>query len=153
MSYELPAHLHCLGTDVQPEELRYHDKRVTVTKEFTFDAAHHLHAYAGKCQNLHGHTYRLRVSVSDTLDKIGLAIDFADVKDVVTRTVIDRLDHQYLNAVLPPMNTTAENIVVWIYETVAAELSARGKTARMEKITLWETPSSSVEITRAAMEE
>ncbi|MDF2684650.1 MAG: queD, partial [Brevibacillus sp.] len=46
-----------LGTHIEKSQLRYHNKRVLVSKEFTFDAAHHLHAYEGKCKNLHGHTY------------------------------------------------------------------------------------------------
>ncbi len=134
-----------------PSSLRYHLRRVTITKEFTFDAAHHLYAYQAKCANLHGHTYRLIVSVSDVLDEIGLAIDFGDVKTLVKTHVVDRLDHTYLNEVLPPMNTTAENMIVWMFEEIEQALHAFRDTARVERLTLYETPTSSVEITRQEM--
>ncbi|MCY0876263.1 MAG: 6-carboxytetrahydropterin synthase QueD [Firmicutes bacterium] len=144
--YEMPEKLLRLGQEITDEQLRYHDKRVTVHKEFTFDAAHHLYKYEGKCTSLHGHTYRLRVSVSDFLGDTGLAIDFGDVKAIVKRVVVDRLDHQYLNAVLPPMNTTAENMIVWMFQEIAQALSAHSPTVRLERLVLWETPTSAVEI-------
>ncbi|KUO95974.1 6-carboxytetrahydropterin synthase QueD [Ferroacidibacillus organovorans] len=137
--------------EIALSSLRYHDRRVTITKEFTFDAAHHLYAYKGKCANLHGHTYRLVVSVSDVLDEIGLSIDFGDVKALVKTHVVDRLDHTYLNEVLPPMNTTAENMIVWMFEEIERALHAFRETARVERLTLYETPTSSVEITRQEM--
>lgn len=53
-----------------------------VSKEFTFDAAHHLHCYEGKCKNLHGHTYRVIFGISGYVDDIGIVIDFGDIKDI-----------------------------------------------------------------------
>jgi len=150
--YEMPEKLWRLHEDIQLDQLRYHNRRVTVYKEFTFDAAHHLYAYVGKCNSLHGHTYKLCVSVSDLLDETGLAIDFGDVKALVKRVVVDRLDHQYLNAVLPAMNTTAENMIVWMYEQISAALTLRSASARLERLVLWETPTSAVEIGREEME-
>lgn len=150
--YEMPEKLLRLGTDIDEGQLRYHRRRVMIYKEFTFDAAHHLYAYEGKCNSLHGHTYRLCVTVSDTLDETGLAIDFGDVKALVQRAVVERLDHQYLNAVLPPMNTTAENMIVWIYEEIARALAGRRATARLERLKLWETPTSAAELGREEME-
>ncbi|MCY0903033.1 MAG: 6-carboxytetrahydropterin synthase QueD [Firmicutes bacterium] len=150
--YEMPEKLLRLGTDIDEGQLRYHRRRVMIYKEFTFDAAHHLYAYEGKCNSLHGHTYRLCVTVSDMLDETGLAIDFGDVKALVQRAVVERLDHQYLNAVLPPMNTTAENMIVWIYEEIARALAGRRATARLERLKLWETPTSAAELGREEME-
>ena len=141
--------------DIPRDHLRYHTRRVAVTKEFTFDAAHHLYEYAGVCKNLHGHTYRLSVTVSGHLDEHGFVIDFKDLKRVVKEAVVDNLDHRYLNAVLPPMNTTAENIVVWIFERIQTALAARNdpRGLRVERLVLWETPSSSAEVTREWMED
>ncbi len=152
MDFAAPERLLRLDADIARSELRYHNKRVLVTKEFTFDAAHHLYAYEGKCVGLHGHTYRLIVSVSAPPDETGIAIDFADVKTIVKQTVVDRLDHQYLNAVLPPMNTTAENMVVWMFQRIDEALQASCQDKRVERIVLYETPTSSVEITRREME-
>lgn len=56
--------LQKLGQDIGQDQLRYHRRRVLVSKEFTFDAAHHLHAYDGKCKNLHGHTYKVVFGIS-----------------------------------------------------------------------------------------
>lgn len=152
MGYNMPDRLMQFGEDIGLEDLRYHDRRVSVSKEFTFDAAHHLYLYDGKCTSLHGHTYKLHVTVSGTLDEKGLVIDFADLRKVVERKVVQRLDHQYLNAVLPLMNTTAENIVVWIYEQIASGLSSDYPHVRIERLTLWETPTSAASVDRAEME-
>jgi 6-pyruvoyltetrahydropterin/6-carboxytetrahydropterin synthase len=155
MGFNIPKKVQLLGEDIQSTQLKYHSKRVLISKEFTFDSAHHLHCYEGKCQNLHGHTYRLQVIMSGQTDDRGITIDFSDVKRITKLYVIDRLDHQYLNEVLPLMNTTAENMVVWIYEQIQAALVKEdtNPTIRLEEIRLWETPTSFAAITRSMMEE
>jgi len=62
MSFNIPEKVQILGKDIEQHQLKYHDKRVLVSKEFTFDSAHHLHCYEGKCKSLHGHTYKLQSS-------------------------------------------------------------------------------------------
>ena len=57
--FQIVDKLQKIDEDIQRNQLNYHSKRVLVSKEFTFDAAHHLHCYEGKCKNLHGHTYRV----------------------------------------------------------------------------------------------
>jgi 6-pyruvoyltetrahydropterin/6-carboxytetrahydropterin synthase len=155
MGYHIPKKVQMLGEEILSSQLKYHNKRVLISKEFTFDSAHHLHCYEGKCQNLHGHTYRLQVVVSGRTDERGLTIDFSDIKRITKLHIIDRLDHQYLNEVLPLMNTTAENMVVWIYEQLHAVIETEYSTAgiRLEEIRLWETPTSYAAITRSMMEE
>ncbi|MBO9608956.1 MAG: 6-carboxytetrahydropterin synthase QueD [Paenibacillaceae bacterium] len=155
MVYKIPTDVQRLGRDIAPEQLRYHTKRVLVAKEFTFDSAHHLHCYEGKCQNLHGHTYRVLVTMSGAPDERGLTIDFADMKRIAKSRIIDPLDHQYLNEVLPPMNTTAENMVVWMFEQLELALEEEGfaPRVRLEEVKLWETPTSYAAATRAMMEE
>jgi 6-pyruvoyltetrahydropterin/6-carboxytetrahydropterin synthase len=155
MGFNIPKKVQLLGEDIQSTQLKYHTKRVLISKEFTFDSAHHLHCYEGKCQNLHGHTYRLQVIMSGQTDTRGITIDFSDIKRITKEHVIDRLDHQYLNEVLPLMNTTAENMVVWIYEQIQAALEQEYENSaiRLEEIRLWETPTSYAAITRAMMEE
>ncbi|MCQ6562905.1 6-carboxytetrahydropterin synthase QueD [Paenibacillus mendelii] len=154
MTYDIPKHIQRFGDDINEQELRYHNRRVLVSKEFTFDSAHHLHLYDGKCKSLHGHTYKLQIILSGKTDKRGITIDFADIKRIANERIIDRLDHRYLNEVLPPMNTTAENMVVWMYEELYAALREEGlyPHVRIEELRLWETPTSFAAVTRALME-
>ena len=155
MSYEIPTKVQTLGRDIHEHQLKYHHKSVLISKEFTFDSAHHLHCYDGKCKNLHGHTYKLQVIMRGKVDNRGIAIDFGDIKRIAKQRVIDPLDHKYLNEVLPPMNTTAENMVVWMYEQIHQALLDEGLHPNivLEEIRLWETPTSYAAVTRDMMEE
>lgn len=147
--------LQKIDEDITRKELRYHKKRVLVSKEFTFDAAHHLHCYEGKCKSLHGHTYRVIFGISGFVDERGLLIDFADIKSIWKQEIEISLDHRYLNETLPLMNTTAENLVVWIYEKMAKAIINRCEQysgARVEFVRLYETPTSYAEATREWME-
>jgi 6-pyruvoyltetrahydropterin/6-carboxytetrahydropterin synthase len=69
--------------------------------------------------------------------------------------ILDKLDHRYLNDVLPLMNTTAENMVVWMYEQLTVALYEAGFSPRVElaEVKLWETPTSYASITREQMED
>lgn len=154
MNYEIPKKVQEFGKDIQEDQLRYHTKRVKVSKEFTFDSAHHLHCYEGKCKSLHGHTYKLQIIMVGPPDHRGLVIDFSDMKRIAKERVIDVLDHKYLNEVLPPMNTTAENMIVWIYEQLKEGLEQEGWSPRvlLDEVRLWETPTSYAIVTRELME-
>ncbi len=154
MSFHIPKQLQILGQDIEDHQLKYHHKDVLVSKEFTFDSAHHLHNYQGKCTNLHGHTYKLQVIMRGKVDHRGITIDFNDIKRITKERVIDRLDHQYLNEVLPLMNTSAENMVVWIYEEIHSALldDKLYPMIRIEEIRLWETPTSYAAVTYEMME-
>lgn len=99
--------------------------QTTVTKEFTFDAAHYLTKYYGKCEHLHGHTYKLHVTLSGEVQSNGLLIDFVILKRIVKKHVLDFLDHKNLNDIFD--NPTCEHIAHWIWnkleniETLLAE--------------------------------
>ncbi|NMD71139.1 6-carboxytetrahydropterin synthase QueD [Bacillus sp. DNRA2] len=149
--------LQKIDEDIKRDQLKYHQKRVMISKEFTFDAAHHLHAYEGKCKNLHGHTYKVIFGISGYLDERGLMMDFADLKEIWKQEIEIFLDHRYLNETLPPMNTTAENMVVWIYEKMQKSLQTEERQqqylgARVEFVRLFETPTSYAEARREWME-
>jgi 6-pyruvoyltetrahydropterin/6-carboxytetrahydropterin synthase len=149
--------LQKINEDIQKNQLKYHQKRVLVSKEFSFDAAHHLHCYEGKCKNLHGHTYKVIFGLSGFVDNRGLMIDFGDIKEIWKNEIEIFLDHKYLNETLPPMNTTAENMVVWIFEKMAQALQKEDKQkayigARVEFVRLFETPTSYAEARREWME-
>jgi 6-pyruvoyltetrahydropterin/6-carboxytetrahydropterin synthase len=80
-------------------------------------------------------------------------IDFGDIKDIWKNEIEVHLDHRYLNETLPLMNTTAENMVVWIYEKMAEALSLKDyEGARVEFVRLYETPTSYAEARREWME-
>ncbi|WP_025150972.1 6-carboxytetrahydropterin synthase QueD [Bacillus sp. H1a] len=154
--FRIVENLQKMDKDIQREQLKYHNKRVMVSKEFTFDAAHHLHCYEGKCKNLHGHTYKVVFGISGYVNEIGLAIDFGDIKEIWKNEIEIYLDHRYLNETLPAMNTTAENMVVWIYEKMAEALIKDNrvneyKGARVEFVRLFETPTSYAEVRREWM--
>jgi 6-pyruvoyltetrahydropterin/6-carboxytetrahydropterin synthase len=153
--FRIVEQLQKLEKDIKKEQLKYHSKRVLVSKEFTFDAAHHLHEYEGKCKNLHGHTYKVIFGISGFVDDRGLMIDFGDIKEIWKTEIEIFLDHRYLNETLPPMNTTAENMVVWIYEKMSLSLLNRQEFyqgARVEFVRLYETPTSYAESRREWME-
>jgi 6-pyruvoyltetrahydropterin/6-carboxytetrahydropterin synthase len=155
MEYRIVDQLQKMDRDIQKEELNYHSKRVLISKEFTFDASHHLHCYEGKCKNLHGHTYKAILGISGYTDETGLVMDFADLKAVWKEELEVYLDHRYLNETLPKMNTTAENIVVWIYENLAKALADRPEVregVHVEFVRLYETPTSFAEARREWME-
>lgn len=154
--FKIVENLQKMDQDIKKNELKYHKKRVLVSKEFTFDAAHHLHCYEGKCKNLHGHTYKVIFGISGFVDEIGLVIDFGDIKDIWKKEIEVHLDHRYLNETLPKMNTTAENMVVWIYEKMMESLIKRAEkynAVRVEFVRLYETPNSFAEARREWMED
>jgi 6-pyruvoyltetrahydropterin/6-carboxytetrahydropterin synthase len=148
VEFKIVEKLQKIGEDILPSQLKYHNKRVLVSKEFTFHAAHHLHNYRGKCMNLHGHEYVVVVGISGFTDNRGLTLDFGDLKRIWKEQVEVYLDHRYLNETLPLMNTSAENMVYWIYKQFEKFLPQDYLGIRMEFIRLYETKTSYAEYTR-----
>ncbi len=112
--------------------------RTRVTRSFSFEAAHHLPWHPGKCRRLHGHNYRLEVTVEGPVDENGVVLDFDELADVVGRELIDRYDHRHLNELLD--NPTAEVVAHDAWK----RLEAAG--LHLARLRLWETPESSVEL-------
>ncbi len=106
-------------------------------REFYFDAAHYIPNYKGKCEQLHGHTYKLEVVVEGAVRKDGMVIDFVKMKDIVEETIIEKLDHQSLNELFE--NPTAEHILQWISEQLKTRLP-------VSSLKLWEGQGKWVEI-------
>ncbi|HEX4823111.1 MAG TPA: 6-carboxytetrahydropterin synthase QueD [Candidatus Polarisedimenticolaceae bacterium] len=108
-----------------------------VRRVFRFEAAHRLPHHPGKCRELHGHSYRLVVAVDRPVEAAsGMAIDFGDLKAIVRREVVDRVDHRSLNDLLD--NPTAEVIAAWAWERLHPHLDG------LAEIELWETEDCSV---------
>lgn len=104
-----------------------------------FSGAHNLRGYEGKCENLHGHNWKVEVEVTKTeLDKIGMVEDFKNMKKILGE-LIDKLDHKYLNdlSYFKKHNPTSENIAKYIYDALSKNMSGLGK------VTVWESDSSS----------
>ena len=116
-----------------------------VCKDFTFDAAHNLINYNGRCEKLHGHTYALSVCIEGTInEKTGLVFDFLTLKEIVEKHVLQKLNHCYLNNFFP--NPTTEIIAEWIF-AVLEPLFFSDNTC-LQEIKLSETASSHVIIQR-----
>src|SRR5437588_12374368 len=97
-----------------------------VTVEESFAAGHYLRNYKGKCENPHGHNYKVLVTLrGEELDKAGLLLDFKDLKGAL-REVIERLDHQMINDVEPfkVVNPSAENLARYFYDETNARLKS-----------------------------
>jgi 6-pyruvoyltetrahydropterin/6-carboxytetrahydropterin synthase len=107
----------------------------------SFAAAHNLRGYKGKCEDLHGHNYKVRVTLAGPeLDSVGLLYDFVHLKQVI-HAVIRSLDHKYLNEMKPfdVLNPSAENIARYIYDETARQLRESVNGANVASITVWET--------------
>jgi len=127
--------------------------QVTVEEEFA--AGHALRGYRGKCENPHGHNYKVQVTLEgESLNSIGLLYDFVDLKEAIHST-IRKLDHQFLNDVPPfdDLNPSAENLAKYFYEEVvgllgehatpdgenAEEQAKPSASCQVSKVTVWET--------------
>ena len=108
-----------------------------VRRAFHFEAAHRLPHHPGKCRELHGHSYRLVVTVDGPIDGgSGMVVDFSEVKRLVNEEVVGKLDHKYVNDVIE--NPTAEEMAVWIWQKLAPRLPG------LDEIELHETRDCSV---------
>ncbi len=119
-----------------------------VSVEETFSSGHALRGYRGKCENVHGHNYRVRVTVEGPqLDSIGLLCDFTEVKRVL-REIIGGLDHQFINDLeaFRTVNPSAENLAKYFYDEVARQLTAALPAgARVTDTIVWETDTASAQ--------
>ncbi len=111
-----------------------------VSVEQTFAAGHALRNYKGKCENVHGHNFKVQVVIEgEKHDDSGLLVDFLDVKAAMQK-IIDRLDHVFLNDVAPfdVKNPSAENIAEYFYQEMTRSLGA-GVPVRIREVRIWET--------------
>lgn len=140
-------------------------QKIRVTKEFSFEMAHALDGHDGKCRNIHGHSYQLAVTIigtpikDDNSPKNGMVIDFADLKSIVNRTIIEPLDHglmlyeksEFLNSITAyshqllitkPYNPTCENMVIDFAQILKTNLP---KEVTLHSLILRETKTSYAE--------
>ena len=131
-----------------------------VTKSVKFDAAHILTNHCGLCKNLHGHTYRVDVSVSADVPGEGdMVIDFKDLKRIATEVICDRFDHAFIynsqsegeceiaavvekhsmRTIALPLRSTADNLAGYFYGERKAKIPG------LSGVKVWETADSSAE--------
>ncbi len=110
-----------------------------------FDAAHFLRGYPGKCANIHGHRWKVEISLAGAqLDETGILIDFMDVKSLL-KEVLDFFDHKMINDIPPfdKLNPTAENIARFIFDEMTRRLGDHtGAGTRITKVTVWESEAA-----------
>jgi 6-pyruvoyltetrahydropterin/6-carboxytetrahydropterin synthase len=118
-----------------------------ISAEYTFAAGHALRGYKGKCENVHGHNYKVQVTVAgERLNSIGLLMDFVDLRAAI-KTLVDRLDHRFLND-LPPfdvLNPSAENMAKYFYDGLDPQVRLQGN--RVSSVKVWETDTTSATFT------
>ncbi len=126
------------------------EAHVTAKKIFTFDAAHFLPGYEGKCANMHGHTYKLEITVSKINDgrvinaaNDGMIVDFAELARLVKDNILDQVDHKVLNEVFD-FRPTSENLASYIYHLLQEKFKFHS--LKLEKVALWESEKSCVEV-------
>jgi 6-pyruvoyltetrahydropterin/6-carboxytetrahydropterin synthase len=116
-----------------------------VSVDETFSAGHALRGYHGKCENPHGHNYKVRIIVQGpSLDSTGLLYDFTHLKRVI-RGIIEGVDHKYLNDQAPfdLINPSAENLAKYFYDETSRQMQQAPDGARLDRVTVWETDTTS----------
>ena len=116
-----------------------------VTVDDSFAAGHYLRNYKGKCENPHGHNYRVRVTLQGKeLDHAGLLLDFRELK-LVMKPVVEYLDHKMINDIEPftVLNPTAENLAKYFFDQCNTGLkTTTGGRVTVKQVTIWETDTS-----------
>jgi 6-pyruvoyltetrahydropterin/6-carboxytetrahydropterin synthase len=120
-----------------------------LTVSASFAAAHRLREYEGNCERLHGHNWRVEVTVeSGVLDERGMAIDFRTIKSALNE-LLSRFDHLYLNDIPPfdALNPSSENLARHLFEELGKRLPPAVRVAR---VAVWESDDARAEYSRPA---
>lgn len=114
-----------------------------VSREFKFSASHFLTNYHGKCENLHGHNYKLIVTIEGPVKTDGMVLDFVELKRIVNDKILVKLDHKHLNEILE--NPSSENLAVWIWDELNGTFGDATNEVSLKKVDLYETDNCHVE--------
>ncbi len=115
-----------------------------LTIEDDFSSAHQLREYKGKCENLHGHNWKVVLQVKgEKLNSLGLLIDFTELKKIL-KNILSYLDHKNLNELEPfnTLNPSSENIARYLYDNISDELAAEHPDVAVYSVTVWESATS-----------
>lgn len=119
--------------------------RYDVSTEIQFSASHALSGYRGDCSRVHGHNWLARISYRfASVDRLGLTIDYRELRSLLERVILPRFDHRHLNDVPPfdTVNPTSENIAAEIFSLCLRELQIPG--GMLLEVELWESPADMV---------
>jgi 6-pyruvoyltetrahydropterin/6-carboxytetrahydropterin synthase len=108
----------------------------------SFSSAHFLRGYKGKCENLHGHNWKVEAAVcSKKLDKLGMVMDFSELKKEL-KVILEELDHKLLNDLkyFKKINPSSENICRYIYDCLRNPIEKKG--LKLLEVVVWETETS-----------
>ena len=114
-----------------------------ISVDYTFAAGHALRNYKGKCENVHGHNYKVRVTLSGAkLNADGLLMDFVELRAEIKK-LVEKLDHHFLNEIPPfdKLNPSAENLAEYICGEI--EPRAQSQDLHVQGVTVWETDTTS----------
>ena len=114
-----------------------------ISVEHSFAAGHALRNYKGKCENIHGHNYKVQVTLAgNELNAEGLLMDFVELRAEI-KGLVEKLDHHFLNDIPPfdQLNPSAENLAKYIFDGI--EPGARNQGLRVQGVTVWETDTTS----------
>lgn len=130
-----------------------------ISKEFKWEMGHRLPFHSGKCKNIHGHTYKMRVEIEGDLDENGMVMDYYDVSEIIS-PVVDELDHSFMvkesdkeiidfldklksKKVVVPFETTAENITLHLLEKIKERITS--ERIKKIKVRVYETEKTYAE--------
>ena len=114
-----------------------------ISADYSFASGHALRGYKGKCENVHGHNYKVRVTVGGKeLNSIGLLMDFIDLRGAL-KALAEKIDHRFMNDIPPfdKLNPSAENLAKYFCEGLAPQVNEQG--LHMVSVTVWETDTTS----------
>jgi len=114
-----------------------------ISVEYSFASGHALRGYKGKCENVHGHNYKVRVTVAgEKLNPTGLLMDFIDLRTAL-KVLAERLDHRFMNDIPPfdTINPSAENLAKYFCDGLDGQVREHG--LRVAAVTVWETDTTS----------
>jgi len=114
-----------------------------ISVEYSFAAGHALRGYKGKCENVHGHNYKVQVTIAgEQLNPIGLLMDFVELRAAI-KALVERLDHRFMNEIPPfdRLNPSAENLAKYFCDELTPNARAHG--LQVQAVTVFETDTTS----------
>lgn len=131
-----------------PEQFKYKNASVRIKNYFQFTCDNRIYFSKTKHIDLTNQLYQFDVEILSPIDDLGLALDFNEVDKIYDEYIAPYLDNQLVNETLPTMNTTAENIALWIWDQFARVIPEGNK---LEKLTFYENKTQGLVLTAEDM--
>ncbi|WP_210130195.1 6-carboxytetrahydropterin synthase [Staphylococcus sp. GDX8P54P] len=131
-----------------PKQFKYKEGQTILKQQYDFVCDNRIYFSETIYRDLHNHSYRLYVNVLSPIGDYGLGLDFNDIDAIYSKVIEPKLNHQLINETLPDMNTTAENIAMWIWDEFEQYLPEQND---MYELQLFETDRHGVSLNRTTM--